>query len=105
MFIEYLKKSKQQFKLEDSDNLSRIFSDEFGDNYLPYGDIRQFHPLKVGGPIDHLVIANNSRQLFRAFQIACQNQLNRVVLGLGHSTLVHDRGFGALVIINRSCDI
>jgi UDP-N-acetylmuramate dehydrogenase len=58
--------------------------------------------LRVGGPADVLVVADNTERLREAVTLAWKHSVPCRVLGAGSNVLVSDRGVPGLVVINRA---
>ncbi|MFN2290443.1 MAG: UDP-N-acetylmuramate dehydrogenase [Anaerolineae bacterium] len=58
--------------------------------------------LRVGGPADILVVADNMESLRDAVAMAWEHDVPCRVLGAGSNVLVSDRGMPGLVVINRT---
>jgi UDP-N-acetylmuramate dehydrogenase len=61
-----------------------------------------FTSMRVGGPADLLIVAENVAEISRAVQLAREREIPCRVLGGGSNVLIADRGLRGLVIINRA---
>ncbi len=78
------------------------------DSYLGEGAVRKDEPLarytalRVGGPADLLVVAEDIEALRQAVELAWQHGLPCRILGGGSNILVGDGGIRGLVVLNRA---
>lgn len=64
-----------------------------------------FTTVKIGGPAKYFAIAKTSDELIRLVKFALVESIPYTILGAGSDTLISDKGFEGLVIINKSTGI
>jgi UDP-N-acetylmuramate dehydrogenase len=64
--------------------------------------LAEFTSMRVGGPADLLVVAEDTRDVLRAVQLARQHGIAWRVIGGGCNVLIADQGLRGLVVVNRA---
>jgi UDP-N-acetylmuramate dehydrogenase len=67
--------------------------------------LAEFTSMRVGGPADLLVVAENAQEVIRAVKLARQHGIAWQVIGGGCNVLIADEGLRGLVIVNRADSI
>ena len=65
----------------------------------------RYTAMRVGGPVDLLIVCDRTDDVIRAAALAQEHQAPWVVLGGGCNVLVADTGLRGLVIINRASQV
>ena len=65
----------------------------------------RYSVMRVGGPADYLVIANDGKELADWVRFFWEQKIPFVVLGAGSNTLISDAGIREVVIINKAKEV
>lgn len=61
--------------------------------------------MKIGGPADYYVEANNEEELIKVLNSSRELKIPYTILGLGANVLVSDRGIRGLVLMNKAKEL
>ena len=64
--------------------------------------LAEYTTMQVGGPVDFIVLTNNSDQIIQLINICRDENTSFKLLGGGSNVIISDRGFRGVVIINRA---